>query len=257
MSEIASFLKKESFSFVIPRIDKLAMLSLTKKDKVLGFIITKGYVEASSLEACYYFSLFLDKHCNNSCKRVGNIDRVRLDNDVIVFRQRIFFTDLNLLLKVLDEFQVSIIIPDSFRVGISTVSRCITHLGYLSEYCRSKKLPSYNVEDWLTDVCILQLYKLVSLYTIDLYCYKDIDLIARDGILLRAPYLCSAIRDKKSIIFFIPKDDSMYNNGSTFVDLLSNKLSYSSPYTLKRKNSNQVVVYGYSLRNIKRDRLEG
>lgn len=262
MSKIADLIKKEKVSFVIPYASKLEYSTIGKDDKALTYIINKGYIESESMEVCYYFSLFLESTLVNKFARVGNVEKIRLKNNLSVFRQRVYFTDLSLLFQILKQFDVVLVIPSSFKIGISQMSNCLDSIKDLEMYFNDKKNLKYSLDTWLTDCCLVQLYIMCMIDGISINFYKNLNTMLKDGLLNRAPYICISQDKKKHIssIFIPPKEFLMLkNDNGVLIDLLSDYLEkqhnkYQHEYT-QRSNDVDVPIYGFTTNNIKQDKI--
>ena len=251
MSKEAEHLKLNNISFIIPQISSLEYSNISKTDKALCYVLDRGFIEAESLKSCYLMSTFLCSTLSNKFFKVGSIDKVKLKTQKTVFRQRIYFTDLSLLLSILSNFSIDLIIPKSFRVRISNFVNCNECIPNLTKYLKKKGYTNYSLDSWLTDSCIIQLFILCKLDNVNLSLYKSLSKIYKKGLLVRAPYICGdfSLIKKRSSLVVLPSD-IVKNN--TYDGILSNT-GLSSSYTIKHNNKS-VPMFGYTLRNVKHDK---
>lgn len=259
MSKLVDMLKKERIKFVIPYASKLKYTGISKTDTALVYTIDKGYLETYSMDTCYYLSLFLRQTQCGKFIEVGNIEKIILSNKNIVYRQRFYFTDFPLLLRVIGQFNGKIVVPDTFRIGIQQMTNCIDAIPMLDKYFSSKCLSGYSLDEWLTDCCLVQVYMLSKMDNVFLDLYKSLDILFREGILNRAPYL-SGVNDGSHTSIVVPPSDYLYELRSSGeqIDLLNDELEKrhhvnSSNYKIKYKGID-VPIYGFTKHNIELDK---
>lgn len=249
MSQLLSIIKGKSFKFVIPTPGKCFKSSIGKKDKVLLLVLNKGYIEADSIETCYYVTAFLESHKNDFFVPVGNIEKIRISKSKrIVYRQRIYFKSFSTFLKVMKELQAFIIIDKDFEVTTNTLMNVIDDLPLLERYAKNVK---ENVNSWLTNVCKILVYesckKLNMLDKINLTSEVYATTKGVTGYLNRAPLLCGSY--------------SVINHTSSVfrVEDLSNKNLYDNDVFDKNivEDIKELIDYGYTDNNVKKDIKRG
>lgn len=259
MSKLVDMLKKEKVHFVIPYASRLKYTNISKTDKALVFTIDKGYLETSNMDTCYYLSLFLKQTQCGKFVEVGNIEKIVLSNKSIVYRQRFYFTDFPLLLKVISQFDGKVIVTDTFKIGIQQMINCLDSVPTLERYFSSKHTTCYTLDDWLTDCCLLQMYILASIDKVNIELYKSYDELLQEGILNRAPYL-SGVNDGSHTSIIAPPYEYLvgYRSSGELVDLLSDELEKRhhincKDYKIKYKGKD-IPIYGFTTHNIELDK---
>lgn len=243
MSQVLSLIKDKPFKFVIPTAGKCFKSKIAKKDKALLLVLNKGYVEADDIETCYYVSTFLESHKSSLFVLCGNIEKIKLSkSEKIVYRQRVYFKSLATLLKVLRELNSSVIIDKNFKITTNTLLHCVSDLPYLERYAKRLKL---DVDTWLTCVCKILIYeacnKLDMLDKINLTDEVYNIPTTESGFLDRAPMLCGSYS-------VISHTSSVFR-----VEDTSNKKLYSTSV----RESLGVLSYGYTDRNVRKDKKRG
>lgn len=220
--------------FVIPCAGKMFRSSISKDDKALCFVLNKGYFETSDLNSM--LSILDDVEIISEFVLVGGIEKVRIAKTrCIVYRQRLFFKSLNILLKFCKSFGLRFELSRDFRISINNVLNCVDDLIYLERYA---KRFDESIDVWLTHCCIIELYfylKSLNMYS-NLEKFVNQYLKNRVNYLNRAPFLISSynIDTKSSGIFlgFSADDKRLYDVGVTGVELLK---------------------FGYTVKNIEKD----
>lgn len=260
MSELTHMLMKERIKFVIPYASKLRYVTIGKKDRALAYCTDKGYIETYNMDACYYLSLFLKQTQTGKFIEVGNIEKIRLKDSTFVYRQRLYFTSLPLLIKIIGHFQGKIIIPESFKIGIQQMSYCARDIKNLEKYFNLKGFKDCTLDDWLTDCCLLQMHILADMNNIALDAYKSFESLAVEGILNRAPYLSGIydISEKRSSLIVPPKDYLMLSVNNEIIDLTRDKLekcrgTVSRKYVVSDGNDT-IPIYGFTAKNLEFDK---
>lgn len=249
MSQLLELIKEEPFKFVIPNPGKCFKSRISKRDKVLLLVLNKGYIEAESLDVCYYVTAFLDSHKNSFFIPIGNIEKVRLSRTKkVVYRQRIYFKSFATLLKVLKELKASIIIDKSFEVTTNTLMNVINDLPILERYARDVKT---DVNTWLTNVCKILIYEsckklnMTDMINLTSSVYQVPK--GTGGYLNRAPLLCGSY--------------SVINHTSSVfrVEDLTNETLYDNSIFDKKITGDvkTLLDYGYTDFNIKKDIKRG
>ena len=229
--------------FVIPCAGKMVWSTVSKTDKALCFVLNKGFVETDTLEDMLDIIDYIRKH-SDTLLIVGNIDKVKLRNsEKIVYRQRVFYNDLKELILMCASYGMKIEVPDTFRISIDNITRCVDILPYIEKYA---SFFNETIENWLTKTCLIHLKNLLMLYDV-LFAYNlslNIDGERAEGYMNRAPFLMSSFdtRLKKSSVFIEP------------MSVFDNKKYYESEII----NRNDLeLINGFTLNNIANDKKEG
>lgn len=245
MSQLLELIKEEPFKFVIPTPGKCFKSRIGRRDKVLLLVLNKGYVEADSLDVCYYVTAFLDSHKNSLFIPIGNIEKIKLtSSNKVVYRQRIYFKSFATLLKVLRELKASIIVDKSFEVTTNTLMNVIDDLPVLERYAKDVKT---DVNTWLTNVFKILIYEackklnMTNMLNLTSSVYKLPKGVT--GYLNRAPLLCGSY--------------SVINHTSSVfrVEDLSNEALYDSDIFDKKivGDVKRLLDYGYTDINVRKD----
>lgn len=224
--------------FVIPCAGKMFRSSISNDDKALCFVLNKGYFE--TLDLMSMLSILDDTESIKDFVLVGKIEKVRLKKSgLVVYRQRIFFKSLNVLLKFCKSFGLRFELSRDFHITINNILNCVDDLVYLERYA---KRFDESIDVWLTHCCIIELYyylKSMNMYSnlerlVNNYLKNRIDYLDR------APFLISSynIDNKSSGIFlgFNAEDKRLFDEGVTGVELLK---------------------VGYTIKNVEKDIKEG
>lgn len=237
---IAKFIDKMSYNkFVIPCAGKMFRSNITSKDKALCFCINKGYFETNNLMSMLNILDYLNEQ-SDIFIIVGNVEKVILTkNKNIVYRQRLFFKNLEELFLLCKKYGLTIDFPSTFHISINSVLNCKDDLKYLERYA---SMHNETIDKWLTNCCLIH----VNNYLKDLNINTSLDrrveraLINKRGYLDRAPFLISSYNiDLKSSSIYLR-------------DLENDERLYS--YNIDDKLS---IIYGYTTSNIKKDKKEG
>ena len=203
--------KDVGIKFIIPAAGKMFNSTMVNGDKALCFCINKGYLQTTS------FSLLsqLNSHLStvSSIKLVDSINKIRLKNGSIVYRQRIFFKSLSDIAEICKIYCIKVMLSTDFRITINCVTNCAKDLAYLERYAFR-----YNesIETWLTNACKLELFlflrrRELDTSGVDNSLYKLMQ--KHQGYLVRAPFLIDhySIDEKTSGIFISTSDlDNIY-----------------------------------------------
>lgn len=235
VSTLAS--SRKSNKLVIPLPGKMFRSSISKDVKALGFVINKGYLEMDTKAGMQ--EIIRDIDITPSIVLVGGVERVRLSNHSIVYRQRVFFKSLRHMLNLCRLHLLWFELDPGFHVTINSVMNCLDDLKYLERYARRFKLP---IDVWLTNCCIVHLHFYLLSLNMTLGLDDRVDVILQDkvGYLDRAPFLVStySIDDTSSGLFLElnTKDTRLYSKD------VVNEL---------------YLTYGYTTANVEDDRKRG
>lgn len=214
------------------------------KDTALAFRVSRGYLACPDLAFLKTFLSYIDGHTDR-ITAVGQLETVISSNGDEDYRQRIVFSDMNLLAKLCLYTGITVVVPKSFRVGVSQLSDCSGAVPYLTNYAEELHR-GYSVEDWLTHSCIFQLRVLFGGDS-PLFIASEPPLGLLEGLLDRSPYLC-------------PIYDEDHPAASTLI-CISPKLTYRGKKLFMSSDGAEVKVnkvvkslFGYTARNLSDDR---
>lgn len=238
MSVLNYIAKRGSNRLVIPSAGKMFWSNITKKEKVLCFVLNKGYFETGDLNSM--LSILDDVVDIQEFVLIGRVEKVRLQRGSIVYRQRIFFKSLKEMLNFCKSFGLRLEVTEDFHISINNIMNCQKELIYLERYASKF---NETIDVWLTTCCLVHLNSLVrslGMYS-TLWDTVNRRLKGKQGYLDRAPFLvCSYSIDKKTSGIYLGLnvlDSRLFSSASDLVNLLE--------------------VYGYTDRNVKRDRKGG
>lgn len=248
MSHLLESIKDKPFNFVIPVAGKCFKSRIGFRDKVLLLSLNKGYIEADSLETCYYVTVYLETEHDGFFIPVGNIEKIKLsDTDDVVYRQRIYFKSLSLFLRVVKSLNCQMVVPNTFKVTTNSLLDIINELPILERYAKAVKS---DVDTWLTNVCLILLYDACKMTGVSDRINLDDSVYAlanQDGYLNRSPLLCgthSAVNNISSVFRLENTEDTrFYSNdifGKSIVD-----------------GNKTLNCYGYTDKNVRRDIKRG
>lgn len=238
MSDVLNIIRNGDFTFVIPKSGKCFKSKISKNDNALVLVLNKGFIESKDFEVCYYASKFFESYKDNYFVPVGNIEKIKLDKNNFVYRQRFYFKSLLSLLKLVKSFNGFIYIPSSFRVDSNSLVNVSDCLPFIERYA---KIVKSSVDDWLTNVLKILLYE--TCLKLDMSEHINLDesvLVIKSGVvgyLDRAPLLCGSY------------DISKHTSSILRVEDFNNTSFYSSKCDINN--------YGFTDKNIKRDIKEG
>lgn len=233
MSIISSLQAEKTNKLVIPYTGKMFRSSLSKDNKALCFVINKGYVEMDDLTAMLRF--VDDIEDIDVIVPVGDIEKIRLESGMIVYRQRVFFKSLKTMLSVCKLHCLFVSFPDSFHVTVNSVLNCTSELKYLERYSRRFAEP---IDTWLMNCCLIQVHMLLKSMNMYSELEPRIEVILRGkrGYLDRSPFLIANynIERHTSAIFLE-------------LDTLDERL-FSEPVS-----DVILLTYGYTTKNVEAD----
>ena len=222
----------------MPNIN-LVHIHLTSYTKALCFNISKGFLEFDSLENLLDLIDYIS--CSTNIELVGQPDKVRIDTDLFVYRQRIFFTTLADIFSLCGQESIEILFTDTVYFITQNVSLDVNEEKYLSFYAKQQGFDNYN--DWLLNTCKVYIMFYLRLKNIEHISLIDDEALQyikdRKGCLDRAPYLMSIydLKQKNYIVF-------------QQTDLEDPRL-----YTPSKANS--ILNYGFTNRNVLDDKKRG
>ena len=235
MSIIKAVSTNGSNKLVVPYAGKMFRSNISSDNKALCFVINKGYIETSDLTSM----LTIIDDCENikTIILVGTIEKIRLKRTkAIVYRQRVFFKSLKVMLNLCKLFGLRFELGNNFHITINNILNCVDDLKYLERYAIKFDEP---IDVWLTNCCIINLNEILKNVGICSYLNDRVNLILRkkSGYLDRAPFLISSysIDDKSSAIFL------QYNYSDRRL------FSYEST------SDSFISDFGYTEKNIKKD----
>lgn len=225
-----------SIKLVIPCAGKLIKTRLALNNRAVCFVLNKGYLECSSLELLLL--ALSDIEDSESIMIVGSTDKINKGNNIVYYRQRIFFKSLKDIILYCKNFGVVLEVSKDFSISINNIINCKDDLVYMERYAYKF---NESIDTWLTNVCLIQLYNMCSYYGLnDVILNNDIKEVLKTkvGYLDRAPFLVSEYNlDLKRT--------------SIFLDLSINDLRQYSDIPIRKDK------VGYTFMNVKRDKKLG
>lgn len=232
--------KDIGIKFIIPAAGKMFNSTMLNGDKALCFCINKGYLQTTSFQ--------LLSQLNNklltvpSIKLVDTINKVRLKNGSIVYRQRIFFKSLADIAEICKIYCIKVMLSSDFRIGINCVTNCAQDLKYLERYAFRF---NESIETWLTNACKIELYLFFRRRELDTSGIdgNPLKLTRRhQGYLIRAPFLIDHYNiDEKTSGFFISTSD------------LDNIYLYDDSCEVVKG----IPTFGFTQKVVKKDKRKG
>ena len=205
--------------FYIPTIN-LMHVKLNDSIKSLCFGITRGYFETESLEDMLLIVDYLEQ---TDIKIIDNIDKIKMQDGTIVYRQRLYFVSLEDVVDVCKRFNLGFNLTDDISISSSSYTNIRKDMTFLEVYANQLHM---SVENWLILVfryyCVVYLkYKnLMDLSSIDEDFFTEIETI--HGLLNRAPYflsICDITKHKFVVLqYFDIENEHLYtigDNGTT------------------------------------------
>lgn len=259
MGRYTSVMHESKISFVIPIAGKMRQSRIGKNDKALCFSLDRGYIESRSYDACVITSRFLDLTLKSNFILIGKVDKVLLKSGEVVYRQRVYFTSIATLVKISANFGIDIIITDSFKVGISQISRCVDWVSDLEMYSKNLLSDGLSLDMWLTYCCIVQLYILCEEESVRLVLPKPIESYLVDGLLVRAPYICGSFsQDGRGSTVVIPPEEAYIVKGVDLLSCATSKvLAKRCRGYIKIWHNIRIPIYGLTTKNIAIDKRYG
>jgi hypothetical protein len=219
---------------VIPYAGKMFRSNIASDNKALCFAINKGYIEAPSLDELLMLLDSIEEI--PSIIKVGNTEKIHISTtDTMVYRQRLFFKSLRVMLNICKTLGLKFELTSDFHISINNIMNCTEELVYLERYANKF---DQTIDVWLTNCCIIHLNFLLlsmNMYS-DLVRTTNKILKNKKGYLDRAPFLIASYDiDKKSSGIFLESN-------------LSDTRLYSSV-----PDSSLYLTFGYTTKNVKSD----
>ena len=224
--------------FYIPTIN-LMHVKLNDSIKSLCFGITRGYFETDNLEDMLSLVTYLE---STDIKIIDNIDKIKMHDGTIVYRQRVYFVCLEDIVSVCSTKQFGFNLTDDISLTNSSYTNIRKDMPYLETYADKLHM---SVEQWLILVfryyCFVYLkYKdLMDLSSIDEDFFADIEVVK--GLLNRAPYflsICDIAKHK-------------------FVVLQHFDIDNEHLYTIEDKGTTSFFSYGFTNLTVLQDKKNG
>ncbi len=224
--------------FYIPTIN-LMHVKLNDSIKSLCFGITRGYFETDNLEDMLSLVTYLE---STNIKIIDNIDKIKMHDGTIVYRQRVYFVCLENIVSVCSTKQFGFNLTDDISLTNSSYTNIRKDMPYLETYADKLHM---SVEQWLILVfryyCFVYLkYKdLMDLSSIDEDFFADIEVVK--GLLNRAPYflsICDIAKHK-------------------FVVLQHFDIDNEHLYTIEDKGTTSFFSYGFTNLTVLQDKKNG
>jgi len=236
MSEAVNYIKVQDVTFVLPAAGNMVFTRIHNNDRLLCFTVTKGYIETVSYASCVILAEFLIQTSKTKFKLLGGIAKVKLSNgisSIYVYRQRVCFTDMILLLKIFEKMGVIFKVANTFQISENNIAiskkdkETVKRLAYKNDLdCLS----------WLTLTLKMQLELLCRDIGVE---YDDpTDVRTDEAVLVNAPYILTGFN-----VF-----------GKNAVVAVFAGESKSTGYAWKIKNK-IIQLNGYTKRNVSRYRL--
>ena len=145
--------------FYIPTIN-LMHVKLNDSIKSLCFGITRGYFETDNLEDMLSLVTYLE---STDIKIIDNIDKIKMHDGTIVYRQRVYFVCLEDIVSVCSTKQFGFNLTDDISLTNSSYTNIRKDMPYLETYADKLHM---SVEQWL--ILVFRYYCFVYLK------YKDL-----------------------------------------------------------------------------------
>ena len=213
-----------TYRLCIPKPGKMFMSNISKTNQVLVYCINKGFFETDELEDMQYIL--------NVCKsekfvEVGSIEKVKLNEGEIVYRQRVFFKSFKEILDICKQNLVMVKFSKNFHFDINSVMNILEYLPALEKYAAeyNETIEEFLLNNFMIFMdLLLERYEMFSQYQLKARQLKeDRDWLAYID---RAPYVLSSysIDDKTSAIFHLVGDDfADFESGFTTDNLKKDK----------------------------------
>lgn len=211
--------------------------NVTATNKALCFVLNKGYLQTDTLEEMRHFKEVIEEKYETVI-HVGNIDKIKLDDtNKIVYRQRFFFKNLQLILDVCKYYGFTFEVDKDFEITINNIINCQSDLKYLEIY--AKKF-NETITQYLTNTCMVYISDFLKVSDVMVKMPKDMNkcLEGKKNYLERAPFLVVSysIDKKESGIFIWDKN---------FKD--------NRKFDVQKQHTADVVDYGFTEEMIEAD----
>jgi len=236
MSEAVNYIKVQDVTFVLPAAGNMVFTRIHNNDRLLCFTITKGYIETVSYASCVILAEFLVQTSKTKFRLIGGIAKVKTSDgitDSYVYRQRVCFTDLILLLKIFEKVDVVFKVANTFKISDGNIAiskkdkEAVVRLAYKNDM---------NYLSWLTLTLKMQLELLCREMGVKYDTPTDVG--TDEIVLVNAPYILTGFN-----VF-----------GKNAVVAVFAGESKSTGYAWKIKNK-IIQLNGYTKRNVSRYRL--
>ena len=221
---------------IIPYPSQMYRSNYEKHNQALCFLLNKGYFETVELNDMLSI---LDNIQADTIFYIGKIEKIRLHNNVYVYRQRVAFRNLTVMLNLCRMVGAYFELGKNFHVTIDSLENCLSDLKSMKYYARRFNEP---IDVWLTNCCIIHIHgvlKAMNLYTM-LGSQVDKILYGHTGYLDRAPFLLASYDKKERTSSFYLEMDT--NDTRLYSKQIIDKFSFA---------------YGYTTANINKDRKDG
>lgn len=225
--------------FIIPMLSKLHYTNVSFTNKALCFVVNKAYIETDTLSSI----LIIIEEMLKSIwlQPVGDIEKILLYDGSVRYRQRIFFYSLKEMLNLCRRYSLQVSVSDDFHIMIENITSCVKDISYLKFYASQH---GESIDEWLKNCFIVHISGLLDylgMYN-SLKDYRDSITAGKLGYMDRAPFLLSYYNEnlRQSSLFLDNTDVNDY-----------------SIYTEGIARSNKDLRYGFTIRNISRDRKAG
>ena len=225
---------KES-CFYIPNIT-LMHVKLNDTVKSLCFGITRGYFETVTLSAMLSIIDAIEK---TDIKLIDNIDKVKLKDGRLVYRQRVYFVCFEDVATLCRKLDLGFDLTDDIYLTPNSYETIKKEMSYLEVYASQLH---FSVDEWL--IAVFRYYCFVYIKEKDMLDLSSIDddffaeIETKKGLLNRAPYflsICDIAKNKYVILQYYNVEDehlytiegqgtfSIFNYGFTNLTLIQDK----------------------------------
>lgn len=225
-------------SFYIPTIN-LMHVKLSDSIKSLCFGITRGFFETSELPDMLKL---VNRLATTDIKLVDNIDKIKMQDGTVVYRQRVYFVCLEDVANICRELNFGFDLTDDIYITNSSYTNIRKDMAFLETYAAKLHL---TLEHWLILVfryyCFIYLKHkdLLDLSSIDEDLFAEIETV--HGLLDRAPYFLSIC------------DIAKYK----FVVLQQFDIENEHLYTIDNKGTSSFFSYGFTNLTVLQDKKDG
>ena len=227
--------------FVVPLLGKMFRSNITKHNQALAFCINKGYFEMTSLIGIKDLKKELANF--DEIVIVGGIDEIRKKNGKTVYRQRVFFKNLIILLEFCRSFCLNFELSADLKITINNIMNCKSDLKYLERYAA---LYNETIDNYLKNCLCLNLQMLLDNMDVRYDLGVNIEKIKenRTGYLNRTPFIvtCYNIDNHTSSLYLDPdtSDTRLFSGGNPNKEDISGVYGYTS--TLIRQDRKRGVI---------------
>ena len=267
MSVLSDMLINHRVRLILPLAGEFIYSDIGDKDVAICATITTGYLECDNKDTLEVFLKYLVSA--TKLKDIGGFDKVKCKAG-LVYRQRIVFSKLADIVSICAKFDVSIIVPDSFKVTEENLRGIKDDLPFLEDYFhfQSSCVIDLGFYGWLTYAVVSQLVQFCRGENALIFTAKNEEILCVGGLWYRAPFLCgtSSRNSKRASLLVLSESHYLIQDNACDcivslidvpIDTLNNeeKQRYSS-YKIKFSSS-VLIMYGFSKRNLLRDIKRG